>query len=121
MKILFNDVKEFLAEVEADNGLIDRKIVRVTRLIRTSPHSTQDITVVATAAVGGEKISVGDRNFETPVSIIRLDRFIGTVFCPRAPMVEDKKILDRASQIVGEIENELQKIGMTVRAGIFEE
>jgi len=121
MKVQFNAVEEFLAELRADVDLIDRKVVRVTKTFRMLPHGAQEIAIVATAVIGGEKIVLNGKGFEPPVFIVRLDRFIGNVFFPREPVEEDKKVVERASQIAGEIENELQKMGMTVRAGVYSE
>ena len=99
--LVFNDLEEFLAEIQQDHDRIERQILRLTvRRRYGNPFVT--ISVVATAMILD--------------NLVKLDHRIGEVFAGD----EKSKGLESKIQIVLEKLTEAGKtLGLDVRAGVY--
>lgn len=105
MQVRFNDVEEFLAELEHDRERIDRGIVRVTKtLTQTAQLPIQQLAVVATARVGD--------------TVVRLERYCGDLWGKEFP--QDAETHERAEKVMRKLEDACRGMGLEVRAGILE-
>lgn len=109
MKVKFNQVEEFCAELEkdAEGGVIDRRIVRCSSLWEASKLSLNihHVSFLATYSVREE--------------VIELRRYCGDIW--RINQENDKKVLDKAEQIGKIIEEVCRRHKLEVRAGYIEE
>lgn len=107
MRVKFNQVEEFCAELEKDAPLVDRRIVRCSNLWEVSKLSVNihHLTFLATYSVEGE--------------IVELRRYCGDIW--RINQDADKKVLDKAEQVGKTIEEVCQRLKLEVRAGYIEE
>ncbi len=105
MKVLFNDVGEFLEELAKDTP--DRKIVRITNLFKNSSFSPNIklLSVIASYTVQGQ--------------LVRLERYCGDIW--EINEEQDNKIYERAQKVHAEIKEKCEEIGCEVRAGSIEE
>lgn len=118
--VKFNDLVEFLEEI--GKTLPASKIVRVTNLYTASSisPSIKLLSVVATARVEFLQESGGTRE-----EIIRLDRFVGDFWALEKPTESEaatqRILLEKAKAIQQKIEEYCTKIGLEVRAGIYDD
>jgi len=106
MIIKFNDLDEFLAEMEEDRDEITRGIVRVTTLReanRTAPN-LYFYSVIATYRRGDE--------------IVRLDRFCGN-YWPRVDPEGNEKTRKNIEDIYGVLEERIKALNLEMRAGVY--
>jgi hypothetical protein len=102
---LFTEPNEFVAELLRDQqrGLVDRGIVRVTKVGRPAMNGVVTRVTVDAAIVDGRVVRL-----RTPVGDLwRLDG--------------DEQVQTRASELVRELESELLDGGLEVRAGVYDE
>jgi hypothetical protein len=104
--VLFTEPNEFVAELVRDQqrGLVDRGIVRVTKVGRPAMNGVvTGVTVEAAAIVDGRVVRL-----RTPVGDLwRLDG--------------DEQVQTRAGELVRELESQLLDGGLEVRAGVCDE
>jgi len=103
--VQFNTVTEFLAELTADLGHVDRKLVRVTCLYQhsTQAPSMQYVSVVATARAAAD--------------IIRLDVYCGEVW--NVDTQHNELVLNKAEAVQQRIREACAQLGCDVRAGLL--
>lgn len=104
--VKFNSVEEFLEELEKERGNIRLNIVRLTNVWSPIPNLApiRALSVVATAKVKED--------------IIRLNRYCGQIWDIEHT---DKDTYDRAEAVHKRIEEAAEKLGLEVRAGVWEE
>jgi len=104
--VKFNDVEEFLGEMAKDRDCVDRHLVRVTNLFRSSTVSPiiRHLSVVATARVGSD--------------IVRLESYCGDIW-QMAP--RDTRVVEKAEQLQRMLAEGCARLGLEVRAGLLEE
>jgi hypothetical protein len=101
----FTDPDEYLEEVLRDLGLIERKIVRVTKV--ATPGGPNG--VLTNVRVESGYISEG-----------RVTRLV--VFCGQLwGHTSDDEVQERATQVVDKLEAKLGEWGVDVRAGVWED
>lgn len=103
--VRFTIPDEFLAELEKDQRLVQRGIVRITHLYRDSTFSPiiRHLSVVATTPIGDD--------------IVRCECYCGDLW----QMTDnDKKVIARAAQLRRELEEGCARLALHVRAGIVE-
>lgn len=104
-RVLFTEPTEFVAEIVRDHqrGLVDRGIVRVTKVGRPAMNGTLTrVTVEAAALVDAR--------------VVRLQTLCGDLWGGNI----DEQVQTRASELVRELESELLDGGLEVRAGMFD-
>jgi hypothetical protein len=108
MIVRFNDVNEFIEEIQLDLAQIDRGIVQVTKAVSlTATPPLRHLAVVATARIGD--------------TVVRLDHFCGELWEERATEgSHDAKIYARAEELMKRIEIAARSSSLEVRAGIVE-
>ena len=101
--VQFNDVHEFLDNLDRDHDLVERRIMRVTNLYRQSKltASIQHLSVVATARVSGE--------------IVRLEVYCGDLW----NLGSDQAALEKASEVQRTLTEECARLDLDVRAGLI--
>ncbi len=102
VKVSFHDAEEFLDELRKDHDRIDRKLLRVTVRRRYAPPFVH-VAVVATAVVGN--------------SVVTLEHRVGEVF---AGDEAGSPIPGRIQATLDRLAAEAEKLGLEVRAGVFE-
>lgn len=104
--VKFTSIEEFLEELEKEGGNIHLKIVRLTNLFSPIPNLApiRSLTVVATVKVRDD--------------IIRLNRYCGQIWDMEGT---DKETYERAETAHKRIEEAAKKLGIELRAGIWEE
>jgi len=101
----FNVVEEFCAEMENDAPEIDRGIVRITGVTRSSLSSPiSSIYAVASYSIHGE--------------IIILERYCGEIWGINKE--EDQKVYAREESIRDAVVRTCSALGLKIRAGILE-
>lgn len=103
--VRFTIPDEFLAELEKDQRLVQRGIVRITHLYRDSTFSPiiRHLSVVATTRIGDD--------------VVRCECDCGDLW----QMADnDKKVTARAAQLRRELEEGCARLALHVRAGIVE-
>lgn len=101
MKVKFNSSAEFLEEISKDKDMVERKIVRVTRLFASvKALPVKELSVVATAVVDSK--------------IIRLDRPVGQIL---TGAFEDSEVQRQADRLVDTLCNSLSAVVYRSRAG----
>ncbi len=104
--VMFTEPNEFVGELARDHarGLVERGIVRVTKVGRPAMNGTiTRITVEAAAIVDSR--------------CVRLRCQCGELW----GMDADERVQRRASELVRQLESELLDGGLEVRAGVFDE
>jgi len=103
--VRFNIPDEFLAELEKDQPLVQRGIVRITHLYRDSTFSPiiRHLSVVATTRIGDD--------------VVRCEWYCGDLWQMED---NDKKVTAKAAHIRRELEEGCARLGLHVRAGIVE-
>lgn len=104
--VKFNSVEEFLEEVEKDRSNTHLKIVRLTNVWAAIPNLApiRALSVVATAKVKED--------------IVRLDRYCGQIWNIGS---QDEGTYKRAEAVRKQIEEAAKKLGIEIRAGVWEE
>jgi hypothetical protein len=104
--VLFTEPNEFVAEIVRDQqrGLVERGIVRVTRVGRLAMNGTITRVTVEAAAI------VDSRS-------VRLRHPCGDLW----GMDADEQVQRHASELVRQLESELTDGGLEVRAGVYDE
>jgi hypothetical protein len=99
----FSDSDEYLTELEDDRELIERGIVRVSKTAAPSVDGTAtDVWVESGAIIAGRAV--------------RLREFCGTLWGVGA----DEQVHGRARELQSWLEGELKRVGLEVRAGVWE-
>jgi hypothetical protein len=103
--VRFNIPDEFLVELEKDQPLVHRGIVRITHLYRGSKLSPiiRHLSVVATTRIGDD--------------VVRCECYCGDLWQMED---NDKKVTAKAAQIRRELEDGCARLALQVRAGIVE-
>lgn len=103
--VVFNAVEEFLRELETDKDVIERKIVRLANLYQQSKMTPviRHLFVVATYKAAGE--------------IVEFKQFCGDLW----NMEQDKKVIERGIELQQKIEEACKRLGLEVRAGMYQE
>ncbi|SRR5712692_4178942 len=103
--VRFNVPDEFLAELETDQPLVQRGIVRITHLYRDSKLRPviRHLSVVATTRIGDD--------------VVCCECYCGDLWQMED---NDRKVTARAAQIRQELEEGCARLGLHVRAGIVE-
>lgn len=104
--VKFTSVLEFLEELEKEKGNIRLKIVRLTNLFSPIPNLApiKSLTVVATAKVKED--------------IVHLNRYCGQIWDIDKT---DSETYKRAEAVHKQIEEVAKRLGLEVRAGVWEE
>jgi len=107
MLVKFNDLDEFLAEMEKDKSEIARGIVRVTTLREKSKSPSFPFffySVIATYRRGDE--------------IVRLDRFCGN-YWPKVESKSNKETEENIQGIYEALDRKIKERGLEMRAGVY--
>lgn len=108
MIVRFSDSQEFIAELERDPHAVARKIVRVTKRGRPGPAGvTTSISVIATA-----KVASG-----SDYDLLRLEIPVGELWGIEG---QDRRVQNRADDLVRLIEAGLDDSPFVVCAGLYE-
>jgi hypothetical protein len=103
--VKFNDVSEFVEEITRDAGAVERKVIRITfRHRMVDPVPMREMSVVATAVVAGHVVELVDR--------------CGTFFSETDEAERSKTAAKNKYDL---IRAAAEKLGLEVRAGVFEE
>jgi hypothetical protein len=104
--VLFTEPNEFIAEIVRDQqrGLVERGIVRVTKVGRPVMNGTITRVTVEAAAIVDSRC-------------VRLRHPCGDLW----GMDADEQVQRRASELVRQLESDLLDGGLEIRAGIYEE
>lgn len=105
--VLYTSPKEFVADLERDKaeGLIERNLVRLTKVGRPRMGGTiTSVTVQAAAIV--------DRR------VLRITIYCGDLWGNQA---EDDKVQAKAREAEVSLRDELEAAGLEIRNGLFEE
>jgi hypothetical protein len=103
--VMFTEPNEFVAEISRDHarGLVERGIVRVTKVGRPAMSGTiTRVTVEAAAIVDGR--------------CVRLRCVCGDLW----GMDGDERVQRQASEFVHKLESELLDAGLELRAGLYD-
>ena len=103
--VQFNNVEEFLTELNADLAQLDRKLVRVTNLYQQSRQTPiiQYVSVVATARVAAD--------------ILRLDVYCGEVW--NVDTQHNAPVLKKVEAVQQHLRVSCVQLGIEVRAGLW--
>jgi hypothetical protein len=103
--VVFNALEEFLRELERDQKIIERKIVRLTNLYQqsTMTPAIRSLLVVASSKVRGE--------------VVQLKYSAGDLWT----LEQDKKTLEKANRLQPHIEEVCKDYGLEVRGGMHTE
>jgi hypothetical protein len=104
--VMFTEPNEFVAEISRDHarGLVERGIVRVTKVGRPVMSGTVTrVTVEAAAIVDSH--------------CVRLRCECGDLW----GLGDDEQVQQRATELVRELENELVDAGLEPRAGLYDD
>lgn len=107
MKVTFNQVEEFIDELEKDAGKVERGIVRCTKLFeasRLSP-SIRLVSIFSTYSVDGQ--------------VITLTRYCGDIWGVNNG--KDEEVIAKADQYLKTIEDACKRLGLEDRAGALKE
>lgn len=107
MKVKFNQVEEFCEELEKDAPLIDRQIVRCSKLWETSKLSPniRHLSFLATCTVKGQ--------------LVELRRYCGDIW--GINLEADERVEDKAKETNKTIDKVCGLLKLEVRAGHIEE
>ena len=103
--VQFNNVEEFLTELNADLAQLDRQLVRVTNLYQQSQQLPiiQYVSVVATARVATD--------------ILRLDVYCGEVW--NVDTQHNAPVLKKVEAVQQHLRVSCDQLGIEVRAGLW--
>ena len=103
--VQFNNVEEFLTELNADLAQLDRQLVRVTNLYQQSRQTPiiQYVSVVATARVAAD--------------ILRLDVYCGEVW--NVDTQHNAPVLKKVEAVQQHLRVSCVQLGIEVRAGLW--
>ena len=107
MKVTFNQVEEFIAELGKDAGKVSRGIVRCTKLFeafRLSP-SIRLVSIFSTYSVDGQVITL-------------------TCYCGDTSGInreKDREVIAKADGYLKSIEEACKRLGLEARAGVLKE
>jgi len=103
--IVFNAVEEFLKELAMDMERVERKIIRLTNVYQQSQMTPviRHLFVVATYKAVGE--------------IVQCKQYIGDLW----NVEQDKKTIEQSIALHQQHEEECQRLGLEVRAGMYTE
>lgn len=103
--VQFNNVEEFLTELNTDLAQLDRKLVRVTNLYQQSRQTPiiQYVSVVATARVAAD--------------ILRLDVYCGEVW--NVDTQHNAPVLKKVEAVQQHLRASCVQLGIEVRAGLW--
>jgi hypothetical protein len=104
--VMFTEPNEFVAEISRDHarGLVERGIVRVTKVGRPAMNGTITRVSVEAAAIVDSRC-------------VRLPRLCGDLW----GLGDDEQVQQRATELVRELENELVDAGLEPRAGLYDD
>jgi hypothetical protein len=105
MKVHFSDVREFQEELALDKTRIYRSIVRATKMFQPTKLSStiRQVHVIASACVRS--------------ALVELRVYCGQDWGPDFP--QSKETLEKADQIITQLEGFTQSHGLELRAGVF--
>jgi hypothetical protein len=104
--VQFNDIEEFMAELQADRAHIADDIMRLTKsYTQTKDHPVYILAVVAGAVVRGR--------------LVECLLTLGTVLLPRDRPPDPNRLEQRADALVEELRTRAEALGLQVRAGRF--
>jgi hypothetical protein len=109
MKVRFNVVSEFVAELELDKDAVEEGILRVSRLYEhTQTVPLVYLYVIATAVVRGK--------------LVYLRQFCGQMFTRHPGVEHEPTVQERTAERIQEtLSQEAVRLGFTIRAGVLEE
>jgi hypothetical protein len=104
--VMFTEPNEFVAEISRDHarGLVERGIVRVTKVGRPAMSGTITRVTVEAAAILDSRC-------------VRRRCVCGDVW----GLGDDEQVQQRAPELVRELENELVDAGLEPRAGLYDD
>jgi hypothetical protein len=104
--VMFTEPKEFSAEISRDQarGLVERGIVRVTKVGRPAMSGTITRVTVEAAAIVDSRC-------------VRLRCVCGDLW----GLDGDEQVQQRASDLVCELESQLLDAGLELRAGLYDD
>jgi hypothetical protein len=104
--VIFTEPNEFVAEISRDHarGLVERGIVRVTKVGRPAMSGTITRVTVEAAAIVDSRC-------------VRLRCVCGDLW----GLGDDEQVQLRATELVRELENELVDAGLEPRAGLYDD
>jgi hypothetical protein len=104
--VMFTEPNEFVAEISRDHarGLVERGIVRVTKVGRPAMNGTITRVSVEAAAIVDSRC-------------VRLRCVCGDLW----GLGDDEQVQQRATELVRELENELVDAGLEPRAGLYDD
>lgn len=106
LKVCFNSVEEFLAELQRHPPNVDH-LVRVTNSFRSnSVHPS----IRAVSVVAGYLRCTG-----SVIQLIELTRYCGDDFC----LGSDRKVMARAEDIITQIEVKTRALSLSTAAGMY--
>jgi len=107
MKVTFNQVGEFIDELEKDAGKVERNLVRCTKLFEPSRLSPtiRLVSIFSTYSVAGQ--------------VITLTRYCGDIWGINRE--KDNEVIAKADAYLKSIEKACKHLKLEVRAGMLEE
>jgi hypothetical protein len=104
--VMFTEPNEFVAELARDHarGLVERGIVRVTKVGRPAMNGTITRVTVEAAAIVDSRC-------------VRLRCQCGDLW----GMDGDQQVQERASELVRELESQLLDAGLELRVGLYDD
>jgi hypothetical protein len=104
--VVFTEPNEFVAEISRDHsrGLVERGIVRVTKVGRLAMNGTITRATVEAAAIVDSRC-------------VRLRVVCGDLWGIHG----DEQVQQRATELVRELESELLDAGLELRAGLYDD
>jgi hypothetical protein len=103
MKVLFNDVGEFLTELRSDADEVEQKILRLT-IRRRCQQPFVYVSVVSTVLIGR--------------AVVTLDHRLGETFIGED--LHQSEVGKKADAMIERISEEAKGLGLEVRAGVYE-
>jgi hypothetical protein len=107
MKVRFSTIDEFLAELALEPALVEDKILRMTRVyesMRTAP--LMHLYVVAGVVIRGK--------------LVELRQFCGQVMEVAHELESNQRRLAQAEALLVRLRMEATRLGLQVRAGVFD-
>ena len=104
--VMFTEPNEFVAEISRDHarGLVERRIVRVTKVGRPAMNGTITRVTVEVAAIVDSRC-------------VRLRCVCGDLW----GFEDDEQVQQRATELVRERESQLLDAGLEPRAGLYDD
>lgn len=104
LRVRFTEPQEFLDELKQDRELVEREIVRASKIAR--PDATRiltNVSVQAGAIVAGRPIV--------------LERYVGALWGERE---RDEQVHAAASELITQIKTRVEELGLELRPGLTE-